>query len=280
MENKMMVKQNQVISLLESVDVSQVSGMLTKITQFQSIVKNTLNEGHDFGIIPGTFKPTLYKPGAEKILMLMGLTSEYDIIEKIDDYEKGVFAYTMKCTLYKNGQKITEGVGSCNSKEDKYRWRMVDEVDIPVGVDKSTLKSKTNTYGKLKYRIENNDIFSLANTILKMAKKRAQVDASLTVGSLSDVFTQDLEDMKQFLESEQLESVDDKSAGNIKLTFGKFKGRSLEDVMNEKPDYIDWLMNNAKDEVMRKACKILVEKGFGESTESLNDTPIEEEKYA
>ena len=33
------------------------------------------------------------------------------------------------------------------------------------------------------------------NTVLKMAKKRALVDAALLVGSLSDVFTQDIEDM-------------------------------------------------------------------------------------
>ena len=40
------------------------------------------------------------------------------------------------------------------------------------------------------------DAFTLANTVLKMARKRALVDAALTVGSLSDVFTQDLEDME------------------------------------------------------------------------------------
>ena len=34
----------------------------------------------------------------------------------------------------------------------------------------------------------------LANTVLKMAKKRAQVDAVLTVASLSEIFTQDMED--------------------------------------------------------------------------------------
>jgi len=44
-------------------------------------------------------------------------------------------------------------------------------------------------------RVENEDIYSQVNTILKMAKKRALVDAALSAGRLSQVFTQDIEDM-------------------------------------------------------------------------------------
>jgi len=35
----------------------------------------------------------------------------------------------------------------------------------------------------------------VANTILKMAKKRAQVDAVITATAASDIFTQDIEDL-------------------------------------------------------------------------------------
>lgn len=41
-------------------------------------------------------------------------------------------------------------------------------------------------------------------------------------------------------------------ADNYKLTFGKFKGKTLKEVDKEKPDYIDWLLGNAKDEYMIK----------------------------
>jgi hypothetical protein len=41
-------------------------------------------------------------------------------------------------------------------------------------------------------------------------------------------------------------------ADNYKLTFGKFKGKTLKEVNAEKPDYIDWLLGNAKDEYMIK----------------------------
>lgn len=154
------------LSIIDNVNLQQVQATMQKIAQFQAVVQKTLKKGHDYGVIPGTGdKPTLLKPGAEKILMLMGLTSEYDVIEKVQDYDGGFFAFTVKCTLYRGEQKITEGVGHANTKERRY------------------------ISGKQQ------DPYTLANTVLKMAKKRAQVDAVLTVASLSDIFTQDLEDM-------------------------------------------------------------------------------------
>ncbi len=152
------------LGMINNINIQQVSATMQKIAQFQSVVQQTLKQNHDFGIVPGTSKPTLLKPGAEKILMLLGLSSEYDIIEKIQDYDTGFFAYTVRCTLTKNGTVVTQGLGHCNSKERKY----------------------TST---------KQDLFMLGNTCLKMAKKRAQVDATLTVAALSEVFTQDMEDM-------------------------------------------------------------------------------------
>jgi hypothetical protein len=134
---------------------------MSKIGEFQKLVKTNLQEGKDFGTIPGTSKPTLYKPGAEKILMLMGLQSTYEIIDSTRNWEEGFFQYQVRCTLKKNEVVITQGLGACNSREKKY---------------------------------ERQSGFNIDNTILKMAKKRSQVDATLTVASLSEIFTQDLED--------------------------------------------------------------------------------------
>lgn len=41
-------------------------------------------------------------------------------------------------------------------------------------------------------------------------------------------------------------------ADAYKLTFGKFKGMTLKEVEKVKPDYIDWILGNAKDEYMIK----------------------------
>ncbi|BAH07964.1 hypothetical protein [Clostridium kluyveri] len=258
MESTMMVRQDHALNLLDSMEIGEVRNTLGKIAQFQSIIQKTLKNGHDYGEIGGVTKPTLLKPGAEKILMLMGLTSEYNIIEKIEDYDKGIFAYTIKCILRKNGQKITEGVGSCNSKEDKYRWRWVKEDDLPMGIDKDAVKSKVDNYGHTKYKVENDDICSQANTILKMAKKRAQVDATLTVASLSEIFTQDIEDMAQFQERENIENMKADEVVNIQVRFGKHKGKTLGQIMKIAPDYIKWLAQNGKDPAMRKACSMLL----------------------
>ena len=249
---------NLMMSLIESVDVGSLVGTLQKISQVQAAVQKTLKSGHDYDVIPGTSKPTLLKPGAEKILMMFGLTSEYEIIERIEDYDKGIFAYTMKCILSKNSQKITEGVGSCNSKEDKYRWRWYKEKDVPAGIDKEALKSKIDNYGNTLYKLDNDEIYSQANTILKMAKKRAQVDATLTVASLSELFTQDIEDMKEFIQQEQVSTMTGTESVTLKLNFGKHKGKTLGEIYREAPDYIDWLVKNAKEEVIRKACDMIL----------------------
>lgn len=162
MSNIQEYSQNQAISIIEEIDVRQVQYTMQKITQFQKVIQETLHQNHDYGIIPGTSKPTLLKPGAEKILMMMGLRSEFEIVDSTRDFKEGFFQYQVRCKLYKGDILITEGLGSCNTKEKKYI---------------------------------NQDPFSIDNTVLKMAKKRALVDAALLVGSLSDIFTQDLEDM-------------------------------------------------------------------------------------
>lgn len=209
------------ISLIQEVDIKTVSETLTKVKTLQSTLKGILVDGHDYGKIPGCGdKPTLLKPGAEKILMALGITSSYELIEHTENFEgKGFFAYTVKCLLYKNGSKITEGLGHANSKEKKWAIESVYEKDLPEGTDKSLLKKKTiNTKNGsfTKYEVDA-DVNSKANTILKMAKKRAQIDAVLTVASLSEIFTQDFDDLEPVEEPTTQPTVD-KVKEDIKST--------------------------------------------------------------
>ncbi|MED3716065.1 hypothetical protein P4518_01510 [Geobacillus thermodenitrificans] len=220
-------QQTNSLSIIESVDIGAVQSTLAKINQFQAVVQNTLKANHDYGVIPGTQKPTLLKPGAEKIQMLLGVTSEYEVIERVQDYEKGFFAFTVRCIVYKNGMKITEGVGHCNTKEKKYI---------------------------------NQDPYTLANTCLKMAKKRAQIDATLTLASLSEIFTQDIEDMQEFVQTEQVETMTAQDAAQIKLTFGKYKGKTLKEIYKTQPDYLEWLLKQDRtDPVIKKGIELMFE---------------------
>lgn len=185
-----------------AIDLDRVSDGLKTIKKFQEIVKKLTTKGVDYGVIPGTQKPTLLKPGAEKITKLMSLADTYIILRTEEDYDKPFFAYTVKCQLtsLKTNHLISEGMGQCNSKESKYRWRWVFDNELPPDVDKDTLKKQTGMSRWKKpytrYRVENEDVFSQVNTILKMAKKRALVDAALSAGRLSEIFTQDVEDMR------------------------------------------------------------------------------------
>ena len=150
------------MTVVESLNINKMSGMIKKIEEFQNLVQSQLKQNHDYGVIPGTSKPTLLKPGAEKINMMMGLTSEFELVDSTRDWDNGFFQYQVKCKLMRHGTVITEGLGACNTRERKYAKQ---------------------------------DPYTLDNTILKMAKKRALIDATLHVASLSDIFTQDLEDM-------------------------------------------------------------------------------------
>lgn len=242
---------NQVVkkefSIINNVEMNQIQNTMNKINQFQKIVKDTLNQNHDFGVIPGTgSKPTLLKPGAEKLLMLMGLRSEFDIADSTRDWEKGFFQYQVKCRLIKGDLVVTEGMGSCNSKERKY------------------IKQ---------------DPYSIDNTILKMAKKRSLVDAALLVGSLSDIFTQDLEDIdiQGYKTSSNVTTHDDTS------TISKGQAKRIYAISGGNADICTKVLKkhgyNKSDEVKKvdysKICDE-VELEAKKDKEDLEGTPFEE----
>lgn len=136
-----------------------------RIFMLQSFVKDMMVEGVDFGSIPGCSKPSLFKPGAEKLCDIFGFSKQVEVTHRIEDWDKGVFAYEVKVILTnkRTGLMEAEGIGSCNSMERKYKQQ---------------------------------EAFSLANTILKMSKKRALVDAVLSATRSSGLFTQDIEDLE------------------------------------------------------------------------------------
>lgn len=192
-----------------NMNIPLIKGRLKEIEAFQALVQSQLEEDKDYGIIPGTTKPTLLKPGAEKIAKLLMLDDEYEILKEIEDFDKPLFHYVIKCKLIslETGQTISEGIGSCNSMENKYRYRWLWENQLndnqkQLLADKKltfkSVQSKKNKKWYKKIQILNDDIYTLTNTILKMAKKRAMVDAALSVGRLSNLFTQDMEDIKDY----------------------------------------------------------------------------------
>lgn len=134
-----------------------------RISTLQVFIKDMMTEGVDYGLIGNTDKRCLFKSGAEKLCDIFGFSKRIEVLSRMEDFEKGIFHYEIKAILVnkRSGVIEAEGVGSCNNMEKKYK---------------------------------NQDPFNMANTILKMAKKRAFVDAVLSATRSSDIFTQDIED--------------------------------------------------------------------------------------
>jgi hypothetical protein len=131
-------------------------------------VETLLRRDVDFGVIPNTTRPSLFKSGAEKIAMGYGLLQHYDVVSCVENWdgESPFFMYTVRCDLC----KIVDG------KEYIF----------------STAYGSANTREKRNGR---NDAFNSANSTLKMAQKRALTSATIAVSGLSSAFTMDIEDM-------------------------------------------------------------------------------------
>jgi len=79
----MQIQAVQNTSIIDNVSLQAVQQTLTKIKQFQAIVQKSLKQNFDYGIVPGSQKPCLLKAGAEKIIMLLGLRSEFVIEDSV-----------------------------------------------------------------------------------------------------------------------------------------------------------------------------------------------------
>ena len=186
----------------------------TLIQAVQKFIKEQMKENEDYGKIPGIEKPSLLKPGAEKLCNIFGFGVEVQEVDKLEDWERGIFSYTYKAIIRnkRTGLVESECIGSCNSKESKYAYRWLPEF-------KATQEDKDNSDRQEKrlaksgkefvwYRVPNTDIFSQVNTLQKMAQKRAMVGAVLIATRASGFLTQDVEDMGLDDESEEVVAID------------------------------------------------------------------------
>lgn len=199
-----------------------------RLEELQEFCANYLQEskdggtdGGDYGIIPGAGgkKRVLFKSGAEKLCDVYGLADRYLILSKVEDFEQGLFDYTIECHLVRKTDEmfVGSGLGACSTWESKYRWRETQRT-CPVCGATAIIKGKAEfgggwlCWGKkggcgAKFadtdpaileqkggRTENPDIIDTKNTVLKMAKKRAKIDAVIGVTRSSGIFTQDLEE--------------------------------------------------------------------------------------
>lgn len=152
-------------------------------------VKSQLRDEVDYGVVPGTDKPTLYKPGGEKLRALFSLQTETVMADKEIDRPGNFAMFTYRTSIRdKYGNLLATCEGSCNSQEKKYRERKVWEWVTMRRQDGSTYRDRV-----LK-GTEATPVCDVLNTLQKMAQKRAFVGAIILATGASDFFNQDIDD--------------------------------------------------------------------------------------
>jgi len=143
-----------------------------RVNIVHEVLKRVMIEGTHYGTVPGCgARKVLFKPGADVLALTFRLVPQFAVTKT--DLGGGHRDFDVTCSMFgPDGGLLGQGVGSCSTMEKKYRYRKSDRGE----------------------KIENEDIADIYNTVLKMAKKRAHVDATLTVTGAGDLFTQDLID--------------------------------------------------------------------------------------
>jgi hypothetical protein len=157
----------------------------------QALIKDLMIEEVHYMTIPGTSGKALTKQGSEMLLASFQIAVEPEIEDKSD---ADAVRYTVRITGRHMGSGIIVGVGvgRCSSNEEKYKWQEAvcrEEFDATPETRRRIKwyhkKGGNGVYSVYQVRTNPED---KANTVLKMAKKRAQVDLCLTALAASDAF--------------------------------------------------------------------------------------------
>lgn len=203
--------------------------VLKQAALIQQVMQSVMKDGEHYGVIPGTAgKKSLLKSGAEKLCFTFGLSNKLEI--QVDNLPNGHREYRIVCNLFdRSGNLRGQGVGSASTMESKHRYRGAAGKPCPKCGSMACRPSKKDFGGGYycdqksggcgwstkantaeakeldriaSVRQENQDPADQYNTVLKMAKKRALVDAVLTATAASDIFAQDLEDLEDKIEDD------------------------------------------------------------------------------
>lgn len=196
-----------------------IADLTRQVGTIQHAMEAVMKDGEHYGVIPGTGKPSLLKPGAEKLCLLFRLAPRVRT-EKTwhPDGHLDVAAYVTLVHVPSGQVWATDVEGFCSTRESRYRYRQGKRSCPSCGATAIVRSTKKSAYfcisneggcGK-RYpfrseegraldaqetgKVENPDPADLYNTVVKMATKRALVAAVLVTTAASDIFTQDVED--------------------------------------------------------------------------------------
>lgn len=206
-----------------------VADLLEQAAKIEQAMRQAMKPDVHYGVIPGTQKPTLLKPGAQKLCVLFRLAPSFRTDR--DYHDDGHLTVSSTCTLthIPTGLVVASGDGLCTTRESRYSSRTAKRKCPLCAVEqirRSKNAPKSGDYEgadpsdppgwycwrkeggcganfrhddpriteQVEGKVANPDVADQWNTVLKMANKRALVDAVINGTAASDVFTQDMED--------------------------------------------------------------------------------------
>lgn len=192
-------ERGRTVSQLATADQLTVEGLLSIRKTVTEVLEKVLKKGVDYGLIPGTQKPGLWKPGAEKLCSVFRLAREISTTERV--LPDGHILYEAKVRLVHgpSGILVGEGVGVASSLEGRWGWRSPvcpEEFAEAEAAGRARRKWKRGKKGERGERGERaytvdqvrTDPEDVRQTLLAMSTKRAFVDATRCALAASDVF--------------------------------------------------------------------------------------------
>lgn len=175
--------------------------VIERTKKIREVMEAVMKKDVHYGVIPGTAKPTIYQPGADVLNVTFRIAPTVARVEDLSTGDEVRYRVVVRGTHQVSGELIAEGIGECSSNEEKYRWRRaVCEEEWQETPTDQRREKWTKGSGKL-YKVKQvrTSPADVANTVLKMAVKRAKIAMTLNATAASDVFAQDLEDLSDEL---------------------------------------------------------------------------------
>ncbi|MBF0350948.1 MAG: hypothetical protein HQM11_07935 [SAR324 cluster bacterium] len=249
-------------------EMPRIKDILERKVLIQTVVKEILKEGEHYGKIPGTKKNVLLKSGAEVI----SATFQFRIkIEPNDiilrDLGGGHREYEIYCHVCSpNGDELATGLGSCNTMEGKYRYRTGPVESTGRQVPKEYWDYRQSNPAKAQEliggkgfeakkndgrweivikgeKMDHDNPADYFNTVLKMAKKRSFVDGIITATACSDIFTQDVEEMEELLDSHVKKDKAEEAQHQAQpKKNGNGSGNGIPEKALPEKDKVDWFL--------------------------------------
>lgn len=203
-----------VVSQSRSMTLS-VDDVLHRLDTIQDLMKRAMVPDVDYGKIPGTnSKPTLLKPGAEKLAVMFRLAPRFKTDKTFHD--DGHMTVESTCEILDSeGRFLGQCSSMCSSREAKYAWRKSERVCPECG--KPAIIKGRSEYGggwlcfkkkdgcgakfadndaaivsQTTGRAPNEDLADTFNTVLRMAEKRAFLGAIRLVTGSSALFDEEI----------------------------------------------------------------------------------------